>query len=71
MVEPFGVPISVIAGFGALVLLIVASFNKKIAIKPVFKKCPLANCDFFARYVFGDVWAKKCRLDRLFVGYFA
>lgn len=40
VVEPFGVPISVIAGFGALVLLIVASFNKKIAIKPVFKNAP-------------------------------
>ena len=40
MVEPMGVPISMIAGLGALVLVVVASLSKKISIQPVFKNAP-------------------------------
>ena len=40
MVEPMGVPISMIAGLGALVLVVVASLSKKISIQPVFKSAP-------------------------------
>ncbi len=40
MVEPMGVPISMIAGLGALVLVVVASLRKKISIQPVFKNAP-------------------------------
>lgn len=38
--EPMGVPISVIAGLGALVLLIVAYMGKKLSIMPVVKNAP-------------------------------
>ncbi|RVU81158.1 arsenic transporter [Leucothrix sargassi] len=38
--EPMGVPISVIAGLGALVLLIVAYMGKKLPIMPVVKNAP-------------------------------
>ena len=38
--EPLGVPISVIAGLGALVLLIVAYMGKKLSIMPVVKNAP-------------------------------
>ena len=38
--EPMGVPISVIAGLGALVLLIVAYIGKKLPIMPVVKNAP-------------------------------
>ena len=40
MVEPMGVPISMIAGLSALVLVVVASLSKKISIQPVFKNAP-------------------------------
>lgn len=39
LLESF-MPISIIAGFGALVLLVVSAINKKIAIKPVIKNAP-------------------------------
>lgn len=38
--EPMGVPISVIAGLGALVLLIVAYMGEKLSIMPVVKNAP-------------------------------
>ena len=38
--EPMGVPISVIAGLGAAVLLIVAYMGKKLSIMPVVKNAP-------------------------------
>lgn len=38
--EPMGVPISVIAGLGALALLIVAYMGKKLPIMPVVKNAP-------------------------------
>jgi len=38
--EPMGVPISVIAGLGSLVLLIVAYMGKKLSIMPVVKNAP-------------------------------
>lgn len=38
--EPMGVPISVIASLGALVLLIVAYMGKKLSIMPVVKNAP-------------------------------
>lgn len=38
--EPMGVPISVIAGLGALLLLIVAYMGKKLSIMPVVKNAP-------------------------------
>ena len=40
VLEPMGVPISVIAGLGALVLLIVAYMGKKLSIMPVVKNAP-------------------------------
>lgn len=40
ILEPMGIPISVIAGLGALSLLIVASFNQKIAVQPVIRHAP-------------------------------
>lgn len=40
VLEPLGVPISLIAGLGALVLLVVAAMGKTLAIKPVLKNAP-------------------------------
>ena len=38
--EPMGVPISIIAGLGAAVLLVVATLGKKLPILPVIKNAP-------------------------------
>lgn len=40
VLEPRGVPISLIAGFGALVLLVVAKMGQKIAVLPIVKNAP-------------------------------
>lgn len=40
VLEPMGVPISVIAGLGAAVLLMVATMGKKLPIMPVIKNAP-------------------------------
>ena len=40
VLEPRGVPISLIAGVGALILLIVAKVGKKIKILPIIKNAP-------------------------------
>ena len=40
VLEPLGIPISVIAGIGATVLLLVATLGKKLPIKPVLRHAP-------------------------------
>ena len=40
VLEPLGIPISVIAGIGAAVLLLVATLGKKLPIKPVLRHAP-------------------------------
>ena len=40
VLEPIGVPISFIAGVGALVLLVVAKMGKKITVLPIVKNAP-------------------------------
>lgn len=66
MVEPMGVPISMIAGLGALVLVVVASLSKKISIQPVFKNAPWHIVVFSLGMYLVVLWAKKCGVDVLF-----
>ena len=40
VLEPLGIPISVIAGIGATVLLLVATLGKKLPIKQVLRHAP-------------------------------
>ena len=63
--EPMGVPISVIAGLGALVLLIVAYMGKKLSIMPVVKNAPWQIVIFSLGMYLVVYGLKKCGFNRL------
>lgn len=65
VLEPMGVPISLIAGVGASVLSLVALSQRKIELMPVVKGAPLASSHFLVRHVFGRIWAEESGPDGL------
>lgn len=60
--EPLGVPVSLVAACGALVLLAVAKRGRAIDTGKVLRGRP-ADRDFLAGHVSGGLWAAQCRLD--------